>query len=56
MRKKDVIIKKGKKERSYSLARKEDLKQLQEDANVTDLPALWSFLVWRDRGFLREFH
>lgn len=55
MRKKDVIIKKGKKkERSYSLGRKEgrDLKKVQE---IIDLPALWSFVVKREGGFLSTF-
>lgn len=48
MRKKDVIIKKEKKkERSYSLGRKEDLKKVKE---IIDLPALWSFVVKREGG------
>lgn len=53
MRKKDTIIKKEKKkERSYSLVRKEDLKKVPE---IIDLPALWSFVVKREGGFLSTF-
>lgn len=41
-----------KKERSYSLGRKEDLKKVQE---IIDLPALWSFVVKGEGGFLSTF-
>lgn len=41
-----------KKERSYSLGRKEDLKKVQE---IIDQPALWSFVVKKEGEFLSTF-
>lgn len=59
MRKKDVIIKKkGKKKKGKVkfISTKGSLKEGTGDANITDLPALWSFVAKREGCFLRAFH
>lgn len=47
---------KKKKGKVKFISTKGSLKEGTGDANITDLPALWSFVAKREGGFLRAFH
>lgn len=58
--KKDVIIKKKEKKKKRGkvkfISKKGRPKEGTGNANITDLPALWSFVVKREGGFLKAVH